>query len=170
MRFQPPHGNYERACKRTCGVGLWGIQRWTRWWWTACKCPLHHLSRHSCPSAASSASIRLSRDSLMASCCSRKKAAPPWSRRSLSRSAVSGRACRTRASVSLQRRSADSLFLVSPLCFPPVFPVDYDDNGSKRVFSPREETMTHKMIKKKKKKTGTEKRVQSQTSWNGSGV
>lgn len=74
---------------------------------------------------------------------------------------------RTWASVSLQRRSADSLFLFSPAAFSSSFSVDYDDNGSKRVFSPREETMTHKMIKKK---TGTEKRVQSQTSWNGSGV
>lgn len=66
--------------------------------------------------------------------------------------------------MSLQRRSADSLFLFSPAAFSSSFSVDYDDNGSKRVFSPREETMTHKRIKKKLKKTGTEKRVQSQTS------
>lgn len=52
--------------------------------------------------------------------------------------------------MSLQRRSADSLFLFSPAAFSSSFSVDYDDNGSKRVFSPREETMTHKMIKKKK--------------------
>lgn len=134
MRFQPPHGNYERACKRTCGVGLRGTQRWTRWWWTAGKCPLHHLSRHSCPSAASSASIRLNRDSLTASCCSGKKAAPSWSRRSLSRSAVSGRATEPER-VWACRDAAPTPFFYSPLLrFPPVFLLIMTIMGAKECF------------------------------------
>lgn len=173
MRFLPPTWQLWLWLKGRFGIGLQGIQRWTRWWWSVSECPLHHLSRHSCLSDASSASICVLKATawrlhavLSAESCYTTSGCYRSMSLGAEWEASTGLDCRCRSWnwSRMCRDAAPTSSLIKLSSTPPAvllrsFRVDYDDNGSKRVFFPRVETMTQKIIK-----TGTKKWKGVQTS------